>query len=111
MSMSSLIISLLTITYIISFDIHPDFFGVRADYNLLEGKWVGRIYSLVTGSITWILAVYFNSVGIKRRAHDNVCKTIISSLLNSVLLRVKFTYCNLYTQTSEHSRNTSWSRS
>lgn len=46
----SFVISFLSMTYVISFGIHPDFsnlFGVRADYNLLEGKWVGRIYSLV----------------------------------------------------------------
>lgn len=32
---------------------------------------------------------HFNPMGIKRRSQDNVCKTFISSLLNSVLVRVK----------------------
>lgn len=35
---------------------------------------------------------HFNPMGIKRRSQDNVCKTFISSLLNSVLVRVKIIY-------------------
>lgn len=98
----SFLISFLSITYIISFDIHPDFsnlFGVRVDYNLLDGKWMGRIYS---SSITYMDTCSFISVlwGFKKRHQDNVYKTFISSLLNSVLLRVKFIYSSPYPQTS-----------
>lgn len=44
---------------------------------------------------------YFNPMGIKRRAQDNVWKTFIYSLLNAVLLSVKFLYSSPYPQTSE----------